>query len=225
MTNESNERLLYGFDPLCGWCFAFGPTIDAIRAEHADLAIELRYGGLVVGERVAPIAASRDYLRSGLAQVAQRAGVAAGDAFYNGLLSEGSYVSNSEPPCRAIWAAEQVAPDRALDFALALPQAFYQEGMPLDDERVLTTLAERHNIESQRLLALWRSGEARTNTQTAFIQTRAAGFTSYPTLAYQQGARTILIARGWLAPTEAVAQINNLRTQSASRTSKQTPFC
>ncbi|NJL32902.1 MAG: hypothetical protein HC893_02425 [Chloroflexaceae bacterium] len=77
----TQERLIYGFDPLCGWCFAFRPTMRAVTATHSDLPITLAYGGLVVGARVEPIAAMRDYLRRGLAQVQAVSGATAGPQF------------------------------------------------------------------------------------------------------------------------------------------------
>lgn len=36
-----DERLIYGFDPLCGWCFAFRPTMHAIREAHPDVPIDV----------------------------------------------------------------------------------------------------------------------------------------------------------------------------------------
>lgn len=207
MSVTRDPRLIYGFDPLCGWCFAFRPTMAALRAAYPELPIALRYGGLVVGERVAPVATSRDYLVAGLAEVRQRAGVAAGAAFYNGLLADDSYVSNSEPPCRAIWAAEQIAPERAYAFADALPEAFYGRGLAPDAEATLALLADEQGIDAAALLEVWRSDRARLGTQAAFARARAEGVVSYPTLFYESGGVRSLIARGWLAPDAAVARV------------------
>jgi putative protein-disulfide isomerase len=209
---ESTETLIYGFDPLCGWCFAFRPSLAALRTAYPDLPITLRYGGLVTGERVAPIAASRDYLRNGLEQVRQTAGVAAGAAFYEGLLAEGTYVSNSEPPCRAIWAIEQLAPAAAYAFADRLPEAFYVHGRPLDDPAVLSELAAAEGVDAALFLELWQSDTARNATQVAFRHAQQAGFTTYPTLVYQRGDATTTVVRGFLAPDALVARISALRT-------------
>lgn len=206
-----DEELLYGFDPLCGWCFAFGPTIRALAAAHPDLPIQLRYGGLVVGERVRPIADTRDYLMNGLEQVRATAGVAAGDAFYNRLLAEGTYISNSEPPCRAIFVMEQLAPAAAFAFAVALPDAFYVDGQPLDNEDVLANLAARYGADPTAFRKSWHSEAARTGTQAAFVTARRQGFNSYPTLAYSRGGSLALLARGFLSPAAALDRLAGLR--------------
>lgn len=210
--NQHDERLIYGFDPLCGWCFAFRPSMRAIREAFPELPVALAMGGLVVGERVAPISETREYLVNGLENVWRTAGVAAGEAFYNGLLAEGTYVSNSEPPCRAIHVVEQLAPEQVYDFADALPEAFYVRGLPLDDERVLSTLAESHGLDGGEFVQRWRSDEARRGTQTAFAQARAAGFASYPTLAYQRNGLAQMVARGFLRPEDAVKRVSSLRS-------------
>jgi putative protein-disulfide isomerase len=212
-----DEELIYGFDPLCGWCFAFRPTMHAIVEAQPDLPVRVLYGGLVVGERVEPIAAQRDYLIRGLAQVRQTAGVVAGDAFYNGLLADGTYISNSEPPCRAIWTMQQLAPDQAYAFADALPDAFYGRGLPLDDERVLGELVAARGVDVESFLTLWRSDDARRGTQDAFAFARANGITMYPTLLYRRGDRAAVVARGFMPPQDAVAQIAALREQGVLR--------
>ena len=55
-------RLIYGFDPLCGWCFGFGPALRALREALPDLEIELRMGGLVTGGRIRPYIESAEYI-------------------------------------------------------------------------------------------------------------------------------------------------------------------
>ena len=215
VNTKSNERLIYGFDPLCGWCFAFRPSMHAIRAAHPDLPITLIMGGLVVGERVAPIAEMRDYLKSGLEQVRRTAGVVAGAAFYNGLLAEGTYISNSEPPCRAIYVAQQIAPEQVFDFADALAEAMYIRGLPIDNEAVLAELATAHGINAAALLEGWRSDAAHRGLQRAWAIARAAGFNSYPTLVYQRGEQLTLVAQGFAPPAQAVERVTQLRSTAA----------
>ncbi len=211
MAINNDEELIYGFDPLCGWCFAFRPSMHAITAAHPDLPIQVRYGGLVVGERVQPIAASRDYLINGLNEVRQRAGVVAGERFYQGLLAEGTYISNSEPPCRAIYVVQQLAAERAYAFADALPDAFYGQGLPLDDAEVLAELAMAEGIDRDLFLQHWHSAAAHAGTQAAFAQARAMGITMYPTLRYRRGTQIREVGRGFMSPAEAVQRVNLLR--------------
>lgn len=210
--SDRDEELIYGFDPLCGWCFAFGPSYRAIRAAHPDLPVRMRYGGLVLGERVGPIAGHRDYLLRGLEQVRRTAGVAAGPAFLDGLLAEGAYISDSEPPCRAIYVMEQLAPAAAAaDFAADLPDIHYVDGKPLDDVDVLAALAARHGADPAVFAELWLGDGARAGVQQAFAAARAFGITSYPTVLYHKGDRLQPVAQGFAPPAAAAARVTALR--------------
>jgi putative protein-disulfide isomerase len=208
---DDNESLLYGYDPLCGWCFAFRPTMHALHTAFPDLPIEVQMGGLVLGERVRPIAYDREYLVRGLAEVERVAGVRAGAPFFEGLLAKGSYVSNSEPPCRAVVVMQEMAPERAFAFAHALPAAYYEQGQPLDDPAVIGDLAAAQGVDADHFVAHWQSDAARESTQRAFAAGRAAGIISYPTLRYRRGDRVVTLVKGYMAPEEAVNVVRGLR--------------
>lgn len=47
-------ELIYGMDPLCGWCFGIGPAMRRVMADHPDVPVVPVLGGLVTGERVGP---------------------------------------------------------------------------------------------------------------------------------------------------------------------------
>jgi putative protein-disulfide isomerase len=207
----SSAALIYDFDPLCGWCFAFGPSIRAAANANPDLPIILRYGGLVTGERVGPIAAHRDYLLAGFERLRQVAGCSPSATFLDGLLAEGRYISDSEPPCRAIFVMEQLAPAGAFGFAAALPDLHYLEGVPLDDLAALAELAAAHGADPELFAARWQSAEARAGVQAAFARHRAAGVLSYPTLRYRRDERQSLVAQGFATPAETVSRIGSLR--------------
>jgi putative protein-disulfide isomerase len=208
---STHEELIYGFDPLCGWCFAFRPTMAAVRAAFPELPIRILMGGLVVGERVRPIKHDREYLIRGLEQVRQTAGVAAGAAFFEGLLAQGTYVSNSEPPCRAVVVAKELNPTNAYAFADSLPEAYYINGRPLDDDGVIGDLAAAQGYDRAEFLEHWHSSSARDATQAAFAAAHAQGITMYPTLRYRKGEQITTVVRGFMTPADTVAQITTLR--------------
>lgn len=48
--------VVYGYDPLCGWCFAAGPAMAEVRRTLADeVTFEVACGGLVSGEQTVPV--------------------------------------------------------------------------------------------------------------------------------------------------------------------------
>ena len=42
----SAHFLLYFADPMCSWCYGFGPELDGLLRERADLRVQLVMGGL-----------------------------------------------------------------------------------------------------------------------------------------------------------------------------------
>lgn len=175
--------LVYGNDPLCGWCFAIGPALLDARARLGDLVRwRLETGLLVTGERVRPIAQDRGYLRQGLAQVEAVAGRRAGDAYWRDVVEDGTWVSDSEPAVRAVVTARELAPGVELAFSHALTDALYLEGRRPDDPDTLRALAGRFDLDGEHLVAAWASDEARRSTAEAAARARALGVETYPSL-------------------------------------------
>jgi putative protein-disulfide isomerase len=183
--NDVHDRpvLLYGNDPLCGWCFAIGPALLEARRRLGDLVRwRLETGLLVTGGRVRPIAHDRDYLRQGLAQVAAIAGRRVGDAYWRDIVEDGTWVSDSEPAVRAVVVARELAPGSELAFSHALTDALYLDGRRPDDPATLRTIAEELGLDGDEVVATWGTDAARRSTAEAATQARALGVETYPSL-------------------------------------------
>ena len=202
--------LIYGYDPLCGWCYAFGPSIAALRRELGnEVRLSIAQGGLVTGERVRPMRTMREYLLRAIPEAERRSGVAFGKAFTRGLMLEDDYVMASEPACRAVFAALDLArgTEAGLDFALSLTHAIYFEGRKPDDSDTLIDLARRAGLDARALLDLWSSPEALHTTRARFDDARAAGISMYPTLLLRTGERSVELLRGFAPPVETVLRV------------------
>jgi len=175
-------NLVCAFDPLCGWCFGFNPVLKKLRSKLGDQAKwRIMSGGLVTGERERPIGEMAGYLRSGLEAVYARTGQRAGDAFYT-LMEEGSWVSRSEPACRAIFVVQQKWPDKAIEFAQNLCNAFYVQGLAPTEAETLVDVATSCNIPAETLIALWAEESAKQQTSAEFAKAKSMGVTGYPAL-------------------------------------------
>lgn len=176
-------RVVYGFDPLCGWCYGFGPAMERARDELAgEVSFAIACGGLVVGERMREMRHDAAYLRAGTARVAAETGVHSGPGFAR-LVDRGTWVSNSEPPCRALWVAREAGgDDAALDLGAELCRGFYRDGAEPDDPGVVERSADAVGLDGAALVARWVTPDARRATQEWFAANRAAGLTTYPSL-------------------------------------------
>ena len=206
------EELWYGMDPLCGWCFAFRPVMAGLLAAE-PLPVRVLTGGLVLGARVEPIAAMRDYIRAGFARIRELAGVDMGPGFA-ALLDEGTWISDSEPPCRAIAVAESLDESRTYAMADALCGGFYERGLRLDDVGALRDVAESVGLDGDAFVLRHTSEEAKALVQVRFDEAQALGVTSYPLLAYRRGDTVVALAQGWTPLATVRARLDAARARA-----------
>jgi putative protein-disulfide isomerase len=167
-------------------CYGFAPAFAQVREElDGEVVFRVATGGLVSGERRRALRHDADYLRAGLARVRAVTGVAAGPAFEH-LLRRGEWVSDSEPVCRALRTARDLAgDDAAVALGAALSNAFYGEGREPDDPAVLGELAAALGLDG--LVERWDTEEARRGTARWWAAARAAGLDTYPSLLLDTG--------------------------------------
>ncbi|WP_167856529.1 DsbA family protein [Hymenobacter metallicola] len=209
-------ELLYIFDPLCGWCYGMSPVVERIQNEFAGrLTVSVLSGGMVTGENVGPIRHDWDYISGALAQVEKVAGVSFGPAF-RALGAEGSYIQDSEPPCRALTVFRQLDPyNQTASFAHALQQAYFGEGKNLNDSATYEVLAADFGLnvaEFSRRLALPETAHA---TRQEFAAVARIGVQGFPTSILRVGNQGYLLARGFM-PYEAFASSLEQAMQQAA---------
>lgn len=192
-------ELLYIFDPLCGWCYGMTSVVQRVRTEMAgQLQVSVLSGGMVTGERVAPLGAKWNYIKNALQDVEKAAGVRFGDAYLQ-LGEEGTNIQNSEPPCRALTVFRQLNtdPSRVIDFAHDIQRAHYHYGQDLNDPAVYSALIAPYRIdetEFQRRLAL---PETATTTRQEFAAVERIGVQDFPTTILRVGEQGYVLARGF----------------------------
>ena len=201
--------IVYGVDPLCGWCFAIG---DALRQARTDLEGEVRWevalGGLVVGERVRPVGEDADYLRAGFAAVERASGRRPGPAYWSEVVGPGTWVSDSEPAVRAVVAARDLADDdAAVTVAHLLCDGLYLDGRTPDDPGQIEAVGDAAGVGGSALIERWGSAEGRAAVPREYGRARRVGITTYPSLFVRLPGTTELIpvAAGF-APAGAIVE-------------------
>ncbi|MEJ8811294.1 DsbA family protein [Variovorax ureilyticus] len=143
MTARRSPRqptLHYIFDPLCGWCYAAAPLVDATR-RISGLKVELHGGGMMTGPNRRPITPEwRSYVMPHDRRIAELSGQPFGAAYFDGLLNDEGAMLDSVPPLTAVLAAQAVA-DRGADMLSRVQRAHYVEGRRIAERPVLDGLA------------------------------------------------------------------------------------
>ncbi len=184
----SSPTLHYIHDPLCGWCYAAAPLVDAARSVPG-LAIDLHAGGMLSGANARRIDARwRDYVMPHDRRIAQVSGQPFGDAYFEGLLRDTTAVMDSTPPIAAVLAAEELA-GRGLDLLHRLQRAHYVEGRRIADADTLRALATDIGLDGEAFAAAMRrlEGEpAARHIEESRRLLSAVGGHGFPTFALER---------------------------------------
>ncbi len=170
-------RLIYGFDPICGWCFGMVPAMRAVAAARPDLDIRLTLPGLVTGERVGPYAAMEGYIRGASENLRRVTGRAPSDAFYETIRRPG-VIGASAPPCAVLGAARAIDARKALTLAHLVCDAHFERGADLGDPDTYPPLIAEAGLS----FPVPDPSEA----TALFAAERRFGIASFPTLAVER---------------------------------------
>ncbi|MDB0565207.1 DsbA family protein [Ralstonia solanacearum] len=203
-------RLVYVADPMCSWCYGFGPQLADLRARLADslgtpVPLTLITGGLRPGQREPLAAAKRDEILHHWHAVAERSGMPFNHAPDAAMCREG-FVYDTEPACRAVVMAREhwgETDERVLACFHAIQQAFYAEGRDTTRPEVLREIAIAGGLPADHVDAVFDSEALRSETREDFRLSRRWGITGFPSLLAEQDGTLYQIGRGY-APSVAL---------------------
>lgn len=190
-------KLIYVYDPLCGWCYGFHPVMEKIKKRFGNrMSLEVKVGGLAVGERAQTIDEGFGYIKDGLEQVEKSTGVQFGRNFKL-LVEEGSYMYDSVPPCRAQKTMNELAPDQALNFAGTLQNAIFRDGKNLNKWSTYENLISDYDVDPEKFKSRFESDELKNDLIDEFTWCRNHGATGFPTLLIQIDDEISIMTRGY----------------------------
>ena len=208
-------HLVYFADPLCSWCYGFGPELARVLDAHAGARVDLVMGGLRPYNREPMSAQFKSMLRGHWDHVAE----ASGQPFSNAILERDDFVYDTEPPCRAVVTARTLDAARAFGYMKSIQRAFYAEGRDVTGADELTALAAAAGYERAAFRESLESDAMRAATRDDFRDTQSLGVSGFPTLALRSDGELFLVASGFTPADEIerrVAEIARLRSQRAA---------
>lgn len=184
VANSAQREFLYFADPMCSWCYGFGPVVGALAKRfEGRLPVRVVMGGLRAGNTQPMRDKDRDYIRDAW----KRVGEASGQPFDLGFFDRENFVYDTEPACRAVVTARHLAQDQALAMIAAVSRAFYAENRDVTQDDVLADVAAEQGFDREAFLALLTSAEARNSTFRDFMTAKEAGVEGFPLLAAGNG--------------------------------------
>lgn len=142
----SEAVLHYIYDPMCGWCYAAEPLVEAAR--QTGIEIILAGGNLFpVPSVVEP--AKRQAIRLADSRIEQLTGQPFGDSYLNGLLNDPTSTWWSRPTIAAVLAAKQIDPRSGFRMLKAIQKAHYVDGRRVSEAETLADIAQELDFDRQ----------------------------------------------------------------------------
>jgi putative protein-disulfide isomerase len=194
----NKQKIIYAFDPLCGWCYGFNAIVKKLKNEFVgDLEFDIKSGGMITGNRICKISEKAKYLKKSIPDIERISGIKFGEKFIQ-LLDEGEYISNSTPPSKAFIVFKSFRSDLAMDIGHAIQKTHYADGMDLNNIRAYFKVAEQFGIHKYGFMERYEDPMYERFTQEEFDQVKSWGVNHYPSILHDNGKEVEMVSEGYV---------------------------
>ena len=186
-------QLLYIADPLCSWCYGFGPELSKLIERHTEARLDLLMGGLRPFNTRVMSPEFKEMLRGHWRHVATASGL----PFSETIFERDDFVYDTEPPCRAVVTARELDPTKAYAYLKAVQLAVYRDGRDVTGAGVLADIAAECGYEREAFLMRFESPAMREKTTSDFARAQSLGVDGFPTLGLVRASQVFLVTSGY----------------------------
>lgn len=204
--------LIYIADPMCSWCYGFGPELSALMQGLPELPVDVVVGGLRPYNTQPIDEGLKNTLLSHWQKVAEKTGL----PFKDDALAREGFIYNTEPACRAVVAARKIAPAAALPVFHAIQHAFYADGLDVTRIEVLAEIGAAiltklgFPVDVEQFKSRLTSEETILATHDDFATTQKWGINGFPTLVLEREGRLDLVASGYVEMPMLIEQMQSI---------------
>lgn len=213
-------RFIYIADPMCSWCYGFGPELKRLLDTLPDARLDLVLGGLRAYNTEVMDAEKKAMILGHWKHVEEASGL----PFTREGMAQPDFIYDTEPACRAVVAARTLAddlPGRAiLDVFHAIAHAFYAEGQDVTDLQLLAQIAstalnkaaDTDSFDAESFYETLTAPMTMAETRQDFEQVQRWGISGFPTLLLVQPDGLHMLAAGYTKTANLLTAIE--RAQS-----------
>jgi putative protein-disulfide isomerase len=214
-------KLIYVADPMCSWCYGFGPELSGLLKTMPELELEMVVGGL----RAYNTEEMDQQLKATLVTHWHHVEEASGLPFSDAAISRAGFVYDTEPACRAVVAARLLAPHLSplaqLEVFHAIQRAFYTEGVDVTQDAALAEAVSAALVRQGVAMdvtsfqAKWSDEESIAATRADFIRTQRWGISGFPTVLIEHQKQLALVVSGYTKTATLQQRVQELTGQAA----------
>lgn len=189
-TNKS--KIIYVFDPLCGWCYGFEPVMIDVQKNYSDkFDFDFVPGGMVTKSNAQPLNNMRAYLIKAIPNLESRTGITIDQAYYDNMLNNDTVVLDSEVPSQVFLLAKKNYIGNEVKLIQEIQDKLYKKGLHLSD------LNNYNDINFNK--AKVSSPEATKLMNESFAKSRKLSVRGYPALLIEKNGKYELLSSGYIS--------------------------
>ncbi len=206
---QNDDVLYYIGDPMCSWCYGFGPELDSVLAAYPNAKFEMIMGGLRPGGNE-----SMDDLRDFLTDHWKEVELRTGQKFNHGILKKSGFMYDTEPACKAVTLVRKLFPRHEYMFFKKLQYAFYHDNESPLSVDTYKAILQSLKLETKDFEKLIYKDDAKDFVNQDFEKARAMGVTGFPTLIAKINGKFYKLSNGY---SEAKSIINRLEDREFNK--------
>ncbi len=191
------EKIIYVYDPMCGWCFGFGKVMEQFFEEYKDtFDFDVISGGMNVGEREGEVGDFADYILGAYTRVEEYSGMKFGESYLAQLRTKKLWLSSVKPSI-ALEVFKSFNKKDVVHFSHQIQKAFFINGTDLREDNVYKDLIKPYQIPEKEFIEKLKSEEFRKSATDGFQTAANWGVTGYPMVIYIHNNTYYAIAKGF----------------------------
>lgn len=180
-----SATLYYIHDPMCSWCWAFGPSLDVLISQlPPGVKVTRLLGGLAPDSDKPMSEAMQARLQQTWHRIEE---TVPGTRFNFDFWQRTTPRRSTYPACRALLAAREQGQETTM--LKAIQEAYYRQARNPSDTSTLLQLAEEIGLELNAFRTALQSGRIEQLLQQEVAQAEALGVDSYPSLVLEVDGR------------------------------------
>jgi putative protein-disulfide isomerase len=179
------RTLHYVYDPLCGWCYAAAPLVEAVRDAGLDIVL---HGGGLWDVPTSLSAEKSNYIRENDERIAALTGLSFGAAYLGGLLTNADAILWSRPTIAAVLAAAVVGAGAKFKMLRAIQEAHYVFGRRVVDPLILSELSEKIGLNRAAFDQAFRDVAVDEHIQATRQLMQQIGLRGFPGFVLEHGS-------------------------------------
>ncbi|MFK7810365.1 MAG: DsbA family protein [Saprospiraceae bacterium] len=201
--SEEENKLIYIGDPMCSWCYGFGPEITQVKRElPPNIGFQVVVGGLRP-HGTETMTKLGDFLQSHWQEINEKTG----QPFKYEILKNKDFIYDTEPACRAVVTARNMDATKELLFFKAIQTAFYANNHNTNLTKTYVDLAGTFGFDKVAFEKQFLSEEMKAATAADFELSGQFGVNSFPTVILKKGDEYFMIGRGYVEAEKMMATI------------------